>query len=112
VRIYHNPRCSKSRETLKYINEKGVSVDIVEYLKHPPTKQELQSILKKLKMAPIDIVRVGELLWKEHYANRELSPEEVLDAIVKNPILLERPIVIDGDRAILGRPPENVLELL
>ena len=112
MKIYHNPKCSKSRATLKYINEKGVSVDIVEYLKHPPTKQELQSILKKLKMAPIDIVRVGELLWKEHYANRQLSPEEELDAIVKNPILLERPIVIDGDRAIIGRPPENVLALL
>ena len=110
--IYHNPKCSKSRATLKYINEKGVSVDIIEYLKHPPTKQELQSILEKLKMSPIDIVRVGELLWKEHYANRELSPEEVLNAIVKNPILLERPIVIDGDRAIIGRPPENVLALL
>ena len=112
MKIYHNTKCSKSRETLKYINEKGVSVDIVEYLKHPPTKQELQSILEKLKMAPIDIVRVGELLWKEHYASRQLSPEEVLDAIVKNPILLERPIVIDGDRAIIGRPPENVLALL
>ena len=112
MKIYHNPKCSKSRATLKYINEKGVSVDIVEYLKHPPTKQELQSILEKLKMAPIDIIRVGELLWKEHYANRELSPEQVLDAIVKNPILLERPIVIDGDRAIIGRPPENVLALL
>ena len=68
--------------------------------------------MEKLKMASIDIIRVGELLWKEHYANRELSPEQVLDAIVKNPILLERPIVIDGDRAIIGRPPENVLALL
>jgi arsenate reductase len=110
--IYHNPRCSKSRATLALLQENGVEPKIVEYLKTPPTKAELKAIIDKLGIEPEQLVRKGEEVYKTKYAGRKLTAAQWIDAMVENPILIERPIVVSGARAVLGRPPENVEELL
>lgn len=110
--IYHNPRCSKSRSALAILEEKGIRPAVVEYLKTPPTKEELRAILQKLGMKPEQIVRKGEDVYKQQFAGKSLTDAQWLDALAQNPILIERPIVVKGDRAVLGRPPEKVLELL
>ena len=112
IRIYHNRRCSKSRAACQLIAEKGVTAEIVDYLATPPNREELRALLRMLGMRPGELVRRGEAVFKEHYAGRSLSDEEWLDALVAHPILIERPIVVHGERAVLGRPPEKVLELL
>ena len=112
MKIYHNPRCRKSRETLALIREKGVEPDIVLYLEAPPSKQELGRLLKKLDIKASDLVRKGEAIYKENFKGRVISEEEWLDILREYPKLIERPIVVEGDRAVIGRPPERVLELL
>jgi arsenate reductase (glutaredoxin) len=112
LRIYHNPRCSKSRGALQVLQDNGVAAEVIEYLNTPPTKAELRELLRKLGMKPRDIVRTGEPVFKEKYQGRTLSDDEWLDALVADPILIERPIVVRGERAVLGRPPEKVLELI
>ena len=112
VTIYHNPRCSKSRGALQLLQDNGVAAEVVEYLKTPPTKAELRELLGKLRMKPQDIVRTGEAVFKEKYQGRDLSDDEWLDALIADPILIERPIVVRGEHAVLGRPPEKVLELI
>ena len=112
ITIYHNPRCSKSRKTLALLQEHGVEPNVVEYLKNPPDKQELKVITGKLGVKPEQIVRRGETSFKENYAGKSLNDDEWLDALAKHPILIERPIVVKGERAVIGRPPENVLELV
>ncbi|UCH49265.1 MAG: arsenate reductase (glutaredoxin) [Betaproteobacteria bacterium] len=112
VTIYHNPRCSKSRKTLALLEEHGIEPTVVEYLKNPPDKQELGTITRKLGMKPEQIVRRGEASFKEHFAGKSLNDDEWLDALAEYPILIERPIVVKGDRAVIGRPPENVLDLV
>ncbi len=109
--IYHNPRCSKSRETLKIIEENGAEVKIVEYLSHVPTKPELIDLLKMLKVPAKEIVRKGEPIYKELYKDKELSEDQWVEAMISHPKLIERPIVVKGNQAILGRPPQNVIEL-
>lgn len=109
--IYHNPRCGKSRKALELLEEHGVEPEIVLYLKAPPVKKTLVGLLRKLGMRPRDVVRTGEPVFRELKPDLE-EDSAVLQAIVENPILLERPIVVHGDRAVLGRPPEKVLELL
>lgn len=110
MKILHNPRCTKSRETLKLIEENGVDVEVVEYLKEVPTKEELKSLVKKLGMKASDIVRKNEPVFKEKFKGEVLSEDEWIIAMIENPKLIERPIVVKGDRAVLGRPPENVLK--
>ncbi|HEX9179430.1 MAG TPA: arsenate reductase (glutaredoxin) [Burkholderiales bacterium] len=110
--IYHNPRCSKSRQVLALLEGRGIEPEIVEYLKTPPTREELKALLAKLGMKPEQLVRTGEELYKEKYRGRDLSDAQWLDALTENPILLERPIVVSGGRAVIGRPPEKVLELI
>jgi len=112
IRIYHNPRCSKSRSACALITENGIAAEVVEYLQTPPSREELRALLKKLGMKPAELVRQGETEFKEHYAGRVLTDEEWLDAMVAHPILIERPIVVCGDKALVARPPERVLELL
>lgn len=112
MRIYHNPRCSKSRAACSLIAEKGLAAEVVEYLKTPPSREELRALLAKLDMKPGEIVRKGEEVFKERFAGRTLSDDEWLDALVAHPILIERPIVVRGDKAVLARPAEKVLELL
>ena len=112
--IYHNPRCSKSRQTLALLRENGVEPAVVEYLKVPPSVGELVEICSKLGKEPPEWIRTGESIFKELGLSRndERSREEWLKILVENPILIERPIVVHGGEAVLGRPPENVLELL
>jgi len=112
VVIYHNALCSKSRSACEIVAAQGVAAQIVEYLKTPPTKEELRALLDKLGMKPADIVRRGENVFKEIYASLTLDDEQWLDALVAHPILIERPIVVRGERAVIGRPPEKVMELL
>ncbi len=112
MKIYHNPRCSKSRQTLALLEENGVEAEIILYLNEPLTVKELKSILSKLKMKPFELVRKSEKIYKENYKDTTLSDEEWLVALVENPKLIERPIVVKGRTAVLGRPPENVLDLI
>lgn len=112
MKIYHNPRCRKSRETLQLIEAKGAEVEIIEYLNDIPSVAELKEILGKLNMKASEIVRKGEAIYKEQFKGKDLSEEEWIKALVENPKLIERPIVVKGDKAVLGRPPENVEELL
>ena len=112
VVIYHNARCSKSRSACEIVAGRGIDARIVEYLKTPPGKDELRELLKKLGMKPSELVRRGEEVFKENYAGKSLDEEQWLDALVAHPVLIERPIVVRGDRAVIGRPPEKVIELL
>ena len=113
LRIYHNPRCSKSRQALKLIEEAGVEPEVVLYLESPPSVRELGAVLKKLGMEPQALMRKGESIYKElGLAKRELSRQEAMQLLHEHPKLIERPIVVKGNRAVIGRPPENVRELL
>ncbi len=112
VVIYHNARCSKSRSACELVAGRGIEARIVEYLKTPPGKEELRTLLQKLGMKSHEIVRHGEETFKENFAGKSLTEEQWLDALIEHPILIERPIVVRGDRAVIGRPPERVLELL
>lgn len=113
VTIYHNPRCSKSRQTLALIEDKGVKPHIVEYLQSPPDAATLGEILDMLSLQPRELMRVKEAPFGENnLADESLSRDELIQAMVANPILIERPIVVSAGKAVVGRPPENVLELL
>ncbi|MCB0677752.1 MAG: arsenate reductase (glutaredoxin) [Saprospiraceae bacterium] len=112
MQIYHNPRCRKSRETLELLTENGQEPEVILYLQTPPTRKELQALLRKLQIPAESLLRKGEAIYKEHFKGKNLSEEEWIEAMVEHPILIERPIVVQGDRAVIGRPPERVLELL
>lgn len=112
MKIYHNPRCTKSRQTLQLIKDNGTDVEVVEYLKNIPTKEELERLLTLLNMEPEALVRKGEAVYKEQLKGRTFSKEEWIQILIENPKLIERPIVVKGNKAIIGRPPENVLALL
>ena len=113
LKILHNPRCSKSRQTLEIINSKGVSVEVIEYIKTPMKYDDLLKIIKLLDVNPRDIIRKGESVYKENFlSNDKLTDEELTQYMVENPILIERPIVFDDNLAIIGRPPENVLKII
>ncbi len=113
VVIYHNPRCSKSRETLALLEGKGVKPKIVEYLKEPPSAAELKAILKKLGLAPRELMRRKEPPYAAlKLDNPKLSDDALVKAMVENPVLIERPIVVNGAKAALGRPPESALKIL
>ena len=109
--IYHNPKCSKSRATLALLAERGADARVIEYLKTPPTVAELTALVAKLGIEPAELVRKGEDVYKQQYAGKTLSAEQWIAAMVRHPILIERPIVVAGNRAVLGRPPENVERL-
>ena len=112
LRIYHNPRCSKSRGACQILADKGIAAEIVDYLKNPPSRAELADLVQKLGLPAEALVRKGEVVFKEHYAGRTLTEDDYLDAMAAHPILIERPVVIKGDRAVIARPPEKLLELL
>lgn len=111
VTIYHNPKCKKSQETLKFLREKRVEPKIIEYLKTPPKKEELRQIVNKLHKTPEDLVRKSEKEYKENFKGKQLTQEEWLEAMAKFPKLIERPIVVNGKKAVIGRPPENIKTL-
>lgn len=112
VVIYHNPRCAKSRECLQLLRDRGIEPRIVEYLKTPPTAKELRGLLRTLKRPAHDLLRTKEPEYKDSRLSPESSEATILEAIVRHPILLERPIVIRGNRAVIARPPEKATDLL
>jgi len=113
VKIYHNPRCSKSRQTLQLLQEHGVEPEVVEYLKTPPDKETLKNILSQLQLSPRDLMRHKENEYTEnHLDDPSLSDNELIEAMLKHPKLIERPIVVTDKGAAIGRPPENVLEVV
>lgn len=111
VTIYHNPRCSKSREALDLLKEKGFETEVIKYLETPLTKKELKDLLMKLNMKPLDIIRQKEALFQENYKGKKFTDAEWLQIIIENPVLLERPIVVKGYKAIVARPA-GLLETL
>ena len=112
VKIYHNPRCTKSRQALQLIEEKGVEYQVVKYMDDALTPQELQGVLKKLGMSASELIRKKEQIWKDEFKDKEMGDEELILAMIEYPKLMERPIVENGDRAVVGRPTEKVLEVL
>jgi arsenate reductase len=112
IQIYHNPRCGKSRNCLAFIEETGQEYEVIKYLEQNPTFEELVSLIKKLNVKPIQLVRVKEKIWTDHFKDKQLSDEEIIQAMVANPILIERPIVIKGEKAIIGRVMEEVSKFI
>ena len=112
MKIYHNPRCRKSRETVELIKEKGIEPEIILYLESPPSKKDISDILSKLNLPVEAIIRKSEAIYKELFKGKVMSEDEWIEALTKYPKLIERPIVINGDKAIIGRPPENVNRLI
>lgn len=110
--IYHNPRCSKSREALELLNKNKCDFEVREYLKVPPTKKELKDLIAKLGCKPIDIVRKKEELFIKKFKDKKFTDAEWIQILSEYPVLIERPIVIDGYKAVIGRPPELVIELV
>lgn len=108
IKIYHNPRCRKSREGLALIINSGNEFKIIEYLKETPSKDELKNIIDLLEINPLELVRKNEKVWKDNYKGKDLSDEAIIKAMVEHPKLIERPIVINGLKAVIGRPPESI----
>ena len=113
IRILHNARCSKSRATKQILDDNKVEYSVVEYLQQAPSKAELQSILEMLGFTPRELMRSGEAIYKElNLADQSLDDATLIEAMINNPILIERPIVIANGKAVIGRPPENVLDII
>jgi len=111
MKIYHNPKCSKSRQTLEIVRNKTSEFEIIEYLNNPLTAKEITVLLSQLNIKPLSLVRTQEIIWRENYKGKELTDIEIINAMFENPKLIERPIVVRNNKAIIGRPPENVLGL-
>lgn len=111
MKIYHNSRCSKSRQGLQLLKEAGTSPEIIDYIKNPLTTAEIKEILVKLDIPAIDLVRKNEAVWKEKFKGKELSEAEIIKAMSDHPKLIERPIVVKGNKAVIGRPPEKIKSL-
>ena len=112
VTIYHNNKCSKSRGACDILSENGIRAEIIEYLKTPPTEAQISNLLVKLNMKASELVRKGEEVFKNKYAGRAYSETEWISILAENPILIERPIIVKGDKAVIGRPPERILQLI
>jgi len=112
IKIYHNPRCKKSREGLLLLKESKQKFKIIEYLKETPSFDELKSIVNLLGITPLELIRKNESIWKKNYKGKELTNDEVIRAMTEHPKLIERPIVINKEKAIIGRPPENIKYIL
>ncbi len=112
IKIYHNPRCSKSRQGLEILKNSKKEFEIVKYLEEIPTEKELTEIIKLLDITPFQLVRKTEKIWKENYKGKELSDSEIIKAMVANPKLIERPIIINNNKAVIGRPPENIISII
>lgn len=112
IKIYHNPRCSKSREGLKILEESGKDFLIVKYLDIPMKKEEIKKVLELLDISAEELIRKNEKVWKENYKGKDLSEENILEAMQEHPKLIERPIVVNENKAIIGRPPEKIKEII
>ncbi|PKV51617.1 arsenate reductase [Aquimarina sp. MAR_2010_214] len=112
ITIYHNSRCSKSRGCLAILEEQKEGINVVNYLENPPSEEELKGILKLLGIPPFDLVRKNEAIWKENFKGKDFTDAELITILSNNPKLIERPIVVNGNKAIIGRPPEKVIDII
>jgi arsenate reductase len=112
IKIYHNPRCSKSRQGVQVLENSGKEFQILKYLENVPSEKELQNIINLLDITPIQLVRITEKIWKEEFKGKELTDIEIIKAMIANPKLIERPIVINNKKAVIGRPLENILSII
>lgn len=112
IKIYHNPRCSKSRQGLAIVEESGKEFDVIKYLENNLSVEELSEIISLLHISPIELVRKNEKIWKETYKGKEMNDAQIIKAMVENPKLIERPIVVNNQKAVIGRPPENINEII
>ena len=112
IQIYHNPRCSKSREALQYLEEKQLPHEVVNYMNEPLTFDELQELLDKLGMDPFELIRLNEQIWKDEFADKELDDNELIFMMVEYPQLMQRPIVVNDEMAVLARPAHKIEEIL
>lgn len=112
ITIYHNNRCRKSREGLEILGKSGKEYGIREYLNDVPSRDELNNLLAMLNIKPLELIRKNEAIWKEQYKNVSMTDDEIIDAMIKYPKLIERPIVINGDKAVIGRPPSKILGII
>jgi len=112
IQILHNPRCAKSRAGLKFLQDRGIEPEIIKYLNNPPSAEEFKEILRKMGAKPADVLRKNEAIYKEKFKGKEFTDDEWIEIMVNNPKLIERPIVINGDKAVLGRPAEKIEEVL
>ena len=112
MKIYHNNRCRKSRESLAILEASNQSFEIVNYLENPPSKKELTGILRMLGLQPIELIRKNEVIWKENFKGKTLTDVAIINAMLEYPKLIERPIVIKNNKAVIGRPPEKIKEIL
>lgn len=108
IQVYHNNRCGKSREALRFLEEKGKQFEIVKYLENPPTFKQLQDLLHKLNYKPLELVRQKESIWIKNFKGKDLTDSDIIKTLVENPILIERPIVVIEDKAIVARPLEKL----
>jgi arsenate reductase len=112
ITIYHNSRCSKSREGVCFLENTKKSFQIINYLENIPTKEELKELLQKLNISPIELVRKKETIWISNYKNKNLTDDEIIQAMIDNPKLIERPIIVNGNKAVIARPTERINEIL
>ena len=110
--IYHNPRCSKSRETLEILETKKAEYEIIKYLDVPLGEEKLSKIIKLLNIKPIELIRKNESIWKENFKHLDFTDKELIQVMAKYPQLIERPIVINGNKATIGRPPKKILDII
>ena len=110
--IYHNPRCSKSRETIEILETQKANHEVIKYLDEPLSAEKLGKIVKLLNIKPIELIRKNETIWKENFKDLDFSDSELIKVMAKYPILIERPIVINGDKAVIGRPPKKILDII
>lgn len=112
ITIYHNPRCTKSREGLCILEELNEEITVRKYLEEPFAVEELKDVIEKLNIKPIELVRTKEKIWIDHFKNKKLSDEELIKILIENPKLIERPIIVKGNKAVIGRPKEKIQEIL
>lgn len=112
IKIYHNPRCSKSRQGLAILEESNQEFEVVKYLDDKLTAADLEAIISKLSIKPLDLVRKNEAIWKSDYKGKTLSDKDIISAMIAHPKLIERPIVVNGSKATIGRPPESIKNII
>ena len=112
IQIFHNTRCGKSRGCLAFIKDSGKAYEVIKYLETPPTFQELSEVIRKLNISPLELVRQNESVWIESFKDKKMTDVEIIHAMITHPILIERPIVINGDKAVIARPAENAKEII
>ena len=112
IKIYHNNRCTKSRCGLEILEKSGKDFEVIKYLENVPTKKELIDLIKMLNIEPINLVRKNEAIWKSNFKGKDLSGDDIINAMLEYPKLIERPIVINGNKAVIGRPPELILDII